>query len=299
MITSNKCLIDNWSIQEAITLLENDKEAFGEPNDLFLRLGSFSNLINAILFYETPQYLENGNEIVWNKFDSQKYKILSYLEPAKPIDANYYSANYCYLSEDFGAGYYLMMANILNSELFVNPYRSSKITQCLPIPENSFNELLNIIDKKIDQETDNIWLSKVKCGIKNNFLLPSLTHYVLKLASTKDDLLDVVFQLKNSKEIQVLKTKIEEVSLNAKSYTIFQNEVEALLKKQFNKEHKGDMALSMDIKLLFFTLKKSIDFDFFQHKRHLVYLKDIIDCRTETFGLRKELERIFKIRIDI
>lgn len=303
MIASKKSLVDNWSLEQAAGLLNNDINRFlSFGYDLFPLFGGLSNFINGMLLYEETTFLKNGNQSAWQRFSGFHNKISPFLTPAEAIE-NSNSFNSFFFSEDCGAKYYLMMSKYLDAELFISTDRANKVLQQeLPKLDNDFFKVMNVIDTDIEDKLEKNWVDKVKLGIKNNFLLPSLTQYVLRQTSSQDDFIEVLVQLKRSNEIFNLKQKITETCSDFTNYTKFQNEVDRLIKKQFNIKDKYSTTLSVNINVLFLSITKTFDldleFNFMRHKSYLTYLKDIIACRTEMFGLKKHLERIFKVDIE-
>jgi hypothetical protein len=51
--------------------------------------------------------------------------------------------------------------------------------------DNTFIDILTKIDKNIQAEKNTIWSDKVKVGIDQNFILPSLTQFVFSQASPR------------------------------------------------------------------------------------------------------------------
>lgn len=299
MINPTRCLIDNWSIDQAVGLLYEDPHSLVKGGyNILAHFGGLSNLISALILYEQPVFLKNGSEITWQDNNEAAGILLKYINPvAQPyVLEEYQSAFY---SSDYGASYYMGISKHLNAELFISTERANKITQ-MGVKKNEAEllSLLKKIDIQIDKELENIWIENVRCGIQSNFLLPSLTHYVLSQSSSKDDLLEVILQIRRSNDVIKLKNKIAELYANSKNYMKFQEELDTLLKKQFNKEKKNNNSISLGIKVLFLSISKTVNIDFIKHKTYLTYLRDIMACRTETLGLKNHIERIFKIGWD-
>jgi hypothetical protein len=302
MITSSKCLIDNWSILQACNIIHASeyyrRMSPGKAEELFEDFGGFSNLINSLLLYEIPCYLANGNESAWKKNELFAKRVLQHLHAELPVETSekYYSF---FSSEDNGAKFYLLMSRKLDAELYISADRSNAVIKNgLGKLDNDFLSLLNGIDEKIEENSKTNLNKRLTYGIQQNFVLPSLTHYVLSQATSVNDLLDVIIQLRTSKDILKVKEKVAEYSENIRSYTSFQKEVERLLNKQFNKDIKLESRLSINIKVLFLTYTNSINANFPRRKSYLTYLKDIIMCRTETFGLKKQIKRVFNIELE-
>jgi hypothetical protein len=298
MINSNKSIIDNWSIEQAAGLMYYDID-FYEKNshDFFSNIGGLSNFINSMLLYKQPHFLLTGNEFTWKRFTKFATLIDKHITPIEPLEKNYEFHTYL-TNFDKGANYYLSIAKYYDAELFLCSDRSTSIIKS-GVQENN-NELINIfnrIDKIIYDKTELLDSSRIRFGIQDNFILPSLTHYVLSETSSQNDLLDVILELKRSNKILKINEQITELYSSVKSYTKFQKELNNILKKEFNEDYKSENNLNIGIKALFFSISKNFDFDFINNKTYITYLKDIVSCRTETYGLKKHVDRVFKTNI--
>ena len=109
-----------------------------------------------------------------------------------------------------------------------------------------------------------------------------------------DDLLNVIVEIKESGRIKVVRTELTEISHHTKAAAKFQKEVENKIRLAFGDKSKSDTSLTVKINAWFFSLSKAIDINFFSRKEHLLFLKDIIACRTESGNLRNSISRIFK-----
>lgn len=294
MFGADKSLIDNWSLEQTAGILQFDADYYiGNEEELFSSIGGLSNFINAILLYKTPCYLLTGNEFTWQRFTNFKNNLESYIQSLEPIEKNFDYIK----SHDKGANYYLLTSKYFDAELFLSSERSTKImNKGIDQNDNLLFEVLEKIDNTISTKVELIDSKNLRCGIQNNFLLPSLTHYVLSQATSKNDLLEVILQIKRSKKIFNLNDKVYELHSNINSYTKFQKELNLILKKEFN-ENDSENTLSVGINVLFLALSKNINIDFLYQKTYMTYLKDIISCRTETYGLKKHISRIFGIDI--
>lgn len=293
-MNKEKCIIDNWSLEQAGFLLDNTSDFRPlETFEFHNALGGLSNFINALLLYDSPGYLKNGFETHWNRFDWFSKNSSSFLTPLDPsiskIDWNS-EASY----SDKGINNYLINSEIFDSDLFISPERSSEI---LSVNEPRVNDnlinTLKIIDEKISERKDDSWYDSVKIGIENNFILPSLTHYVLSEALNYEDLLTVIMQLKSDGKISRVKNKINEITSSTKNSMKFQKDIERLISDSFGKISKNEKTLTLKISVMFLSLSKSIDLAFFNRKEHLVFLKDIIALRTENRTLSNDIKRIF------
>lgn len=293
-----KSLIDNWSLEHAGILLEN-REVYQPLNEqqFITSLGGLSNYINSLLLYDETNFLANGFEVDWRKFEWFQQNALLFLTSVNPdsLDIDWNSeASY----SDNGIKNYLFSASQYETDLFVCPERADKIlAERKNFSSSPLDKTLDKIDEKIKKENESVWYDNLQIGIENNFMFPSLTHYVLSQASSSEDLLTVIIQLKDSGKIKSLRNRIEEISSNTKTALKFQREVERMIKNQFGEPAKIDKPWSIKIPILFLTLTKSFSFDFFIRQQYLLFLKDIITCRTEANGLAKDVQRVFGKKI--
>lgn len=294
-----KSLIDNWSLELAGLLLNGSEDFFSVSDEAFIdSLGGLSNYINAILLYDETNFLENGFEAHWTRFDWFEKNTKIYVNAINPtglmID---WDSEESY--SDKGIKNYLISSNQLCLDLFISPERANEITKnSVPKIEQEFNTLLKKIDDRIQNEADPLWFENVKVGIDKNFILPSLTHYVLSEASNPDDLLKVILQLKESGKINTIRSKIDEITRNTKSAARFQKDIENIIKNAFGVKSNSDKPWSIKLTVLYlFTLTRNFNFDFFKRKEHLLFLKDVIACRSEAYGLDGDIQRIFNRKV--
>jgi len=293
-----KSLIDNWSLEHAGILLEN-REVYQPLNEQeFVRsIGGLSHFINSILLYDETNFLANGFEADWQRFKWFQLNASILVSSINPDSLNInWNSEESY--SDQGIKNYLVSAKQLKTDLFVSPERADKI-----IAERgndivcAFDKTLEKIDERIRKEKDSLWYSNLHIGIDRNFIFPSITHYVLSQATSSEDLLKVIIQLKDSGKIKSLRNKIEEITSNTKTASKFQKDVESMIKQQFGEPSKSDKPWSLKFTVYFITLTKSFNFNFFKREEHLLFLKDIITCRTEVNGLSKDIERVFGKKI--
>ncbi len=295
MISIQKSLIDNWSLEQAGILLDGNGDHLSLVEQVFINsLGGLSNYINSILLYDETNFLANGFEDEWSRFKWFKKNTELIIRPINPKSLNI-NWNSAASYSDKGIRNYLVSSKQLETDLFISPERAEKIIlNGLPKIENNLNQTLLKIDEKIISEKDSLWYEKLKIGIDRNFKFPSLTHYALSQSTNAGDLLTVIMQLKESGRVKSVRNKIDEITLNTKESSKFQKDIEKLIKKNFGENPKNDKPWSIKFTVLFLTLTRSFNLDFFKRKEHLLFLKDIIACRTEVQGLNKDIKRIFK-----
>lgn len=296
MINLQKSLIDNWSLEQAGSLLDSNTSynySSLSEEEFVNSLGGLSNYINSVLLYDETNFLANGFERDWIRFNWFEKKNKLIISPINPDSLNIdWNSEDSY--SDQGVKNYLVSSEHLETDLFISPQRAKRIIdKGLPKIENNLNLTLRKIDEKISSEKDSLWFENAKIGIDKNFRFPSLTHYTLSQATNSNDLLAVITQLKESGKVKSVRNKIDEIATNTKRLSKYQKDVETLIKKNFGESSKSEKAWSIKLNVLFLTLTKSFNLDFFRRKEHLLFLKDIIACRTEAQGFDKDIKRIF------
>jgi len=300
MNSLQKSLIDNWSLELAGLLLNGSEDLFSISDDAFIdSLGGLSNYVNAMLLYDETSFLENGFEADWTRFDWFEKNTKIFVNAINPADLMIdWGSKESY--SDKGLKNYLISSKQLCLDLFISPERANQITKnSVPEIEQKFNTItiLKKIDDQIQLETAPLWFDDLKVGIDKNFRLPSLTHYVLSQASNPDDLLTVIIQLKESGTINTIRAKINEITVNTKIASRFQKDIENAIKKAFGLKNNSDRPWSIKVTILFLTLTRSFNFDFFNRKEHLLFLKNVIACRSEAYGLNDDIQRIFNRKV--
>lgn len=295
MQNTSRCIIDNWSLEHAGILVDSSIDLNQIEGDVQIRnLGGLSNFINAILLYEDSFYVTNGFEKDWKRFSSFDKHASAHLNAVQldELIINW-TDNAAY--ENKGIGNYLLTADYFESDLLVCPERS-EITSSNNL-DGAFLETLKKIDKKILRERDESAFNSIKVGIEYNFRLPSLTQYVLSQASTREDLLKVIIQLKSDGKIRKVISEIEQITTTTKGAGKFESDIEYLVKKAFGRKVTGDNSWSVSVSVPFLGITKSIDMNFFRRSEHLVFLRNLIACRTEAFKLETDFKRIFKTKL--
>jgi hypothetical protein len=295
MYSDTKCIIDNWSLEHAAILLDGSYDYFQSSQDLFSNhVGGLSNYINAALLYESPRYLANGFEGDWKKFVSFSQNNTEVLGLA---DSNAFGIHWKSTESyaDKGVSNYVIVSETSASDVFVSPERASEFKPVKTEEINrSFQEIVNGIDKKIEEVSQKSWLQNIKVGVKNNFSLPSLTQYVLSLANNPNEIFTIISQLKTDGRVQRVHDRIGEISRNSKKSGKLQRELELIINHEFGDDLKPSNSLSLKMPVYFLSVTVPINLNFFNRKEHLIFLKTIIKSRTEANSLSESINRIFK-----
>lgn len=295
---SSKCIIDNWSLEHAGILLNNSTDILMPDDNTFQNsLGGLSNYINALLLYEAPGFLKNGFENHWTRFEWFEQNTSLFLNPINPSIANIDWNNAASYSDN-GISNYLITSELFDTDLFISPERSIKIIEGkVPRVDDNLITTLKKVDDLILNKKDESWYKDVRIGIENNFQFPSLTQYVFSQASSKEDLLTVIMQLKSDGKITRIKEKINEINSDTKTSMKFQKEIEHIISDSFGFKNDKEKSWSISISVLFLSLSKSFGLNFFKRKEHLVFLKNIAGLRAENHHLYNDIERLFNRKI--
>lgn len=300
MYSSDRCLIDNWSLEHAGYLLNGDMDNSFLTDDGFIKsLGGLSNYINAVLLYDEAKFVANGFQTDWYRFHWFEKNTRLYIHPFIPTD-NYIDWNNHGNSADLGAKNYLLASKFLDADLLISPERARQIiTNGAPQVDDNFIATLEKIDEKIRVEKEELWYENVKVGIEQNFVFPSLIHYVLSEASNMNDLLTVIMQLKASGDMTKVRKEINDLSSTTKGASRLKKEVENIINNQFSKGGNSDKPWSISFDVLFLTISKSFNFKNLKRKSYLTFLKDFVACRAEAFSLKDDIQRIFGRKIEL
>jgi hypothetical protein len=290
-----RSLIDNWSLEHAGILLGRDSDVSAIPRDKFiLNLGGLSNYIHALLFYDETNFLSNGFEKDWTKFHWFEKNTKLHVKglSAQELDIDWNSEE---SYTDQGISNYLKSSDRLELDLFVSPERATMLNEhILKKSPSNLESVLKKVDEKITSEAQSLWIKEAQFGIIDNFKFPCLTQYVLSESSSVDDLLNVIIGIKDSRRVKYVMDELAEISSSTKASAKFQTEVENRIKRAFGDKSKSDTSLTLKISAWFFSLNKTINVNFFSRKEHLLFLKDIVACRTESGNLKKSIKRIFR-----
>lgn len=298
MSKTEKCVIDNWSLEHAAILLDINSDITAQKEISYENnLGGLSNFIQSLLLYKDRYFILNGFEKDWRKFSWFESRIKSTINGISLDEMGIdweSSASYA----DKGIRNYLSTSEYFESDLIVAPERADSILS-LDLPSllgKPFLELLQGIDGKIIQERDKVLFTNLKVGLHNNFIVPSLTQYVLAEATNRDDLLQVILQLRESKKIENIARKISEISSSVKESSKLQREIDSIIKKEFGNQPNGN-EWSIGVSAMFLSIGKNLDLSFFDRREHILFLKNLIKCRAEAHRLKKDFERIFKKKL--
>jgi hypothetical protein len=298
MANQTKCIIDNWSLQHAGTLLNETEDYFILSDEKYVNvLGGLSNFINCILLYDNSSYPANGYESSWAKFSSFEKIATQYITPADTSILNLdWDSSISFA--DSGLKNYLLTSNYFKSDLFIAPDRTEKmfLQESLQLDDN-FIKTLKKIDNLINEQKSDLWYVDAKISMQDNFILPSLTQYVFSESMNLDDLVTVIKQLKRENKVEKIRAEINEISSDPKRALKFQKDVENLVKSSFGLKQPSNSSWSIRLPIFFLSVAKNINLNFFNRNTPVLFLKNIANCRTESHGLSKHVERLFKRKI--
>jgi hypothetical protein len=294
---TEKCIIDNWSLEHAGFLLDDSTDLSTSTMDELVRnMGGLSNFISSILLYPEPHFIINGFEKDWKRFNWFDTNASAFI---KGFELDELSINWNSTSayEHKGVHNYIFTSRYFGSDLLICPERSGEAILIAQNPASEFFETLKLIDKKINRELSESAFSKIQLGIERNFQFPALTQYVLSEASNRSDLLTVIMQLKSDGKIQRIIQQIEERTSSTKSAGKFEKDIENLVKEAFGRPIIDDKSWSVQVSAYFVSVSKSINRTFFKRSENLVFLRNIVACRSEAFKAQNNFQRIFKRKL--
>lgn len=259
-------------------------------------LGGLSNFINALLLYKDSHFIINGFEKDWKRFEWFGKNASAYITGIE-LDELTINWNSPSAYEKKGIRNYLFTSKYFDSDLLVCPERSDETEINNLTVDSSFTETLKLIDKKINHEIDALNFSNVKIGVSKNFQFPSLLQYILSQASGRHDLLTVIMQLKSDGRIEKIINEIEEITSTTEGAGKIEDDITRLVKKAFGKGNAENNNWALGVTVSFISISKEIDPNFFRRKEHMVFLKNLIACRTEAFKIDKDFQRVFNRKL--
>jgi hypothetical protein len=297
MSKTQTCIIDNWSLEHAGHLLDHPIDYRELDLASFIRnLGGLSNYINALLLYEQPSFMLNGFEKDWKRFKWFDQNTSAFMQ-GLPLDDIDWQSKASY--SDKGIANYLLSSRYYQADLFVTPERSEVASKTEhPKLDTTFRDLLDLIERRTAEESSSNFSKNIRVGVKTNFALPSLTHYVFSEASNANDLFKVIMQLKADGKIRGIIDQIETISSTTKGSSKLQQQIEYMLNKAFGKP-ASNSSWSLGVSAYWLSISKTIDLNFFNRKEYMVFLRHLVSCRTEAYGLKKHIERIFQRQIEL
>ena len=320
-----RCLIDNWSIENAAILLYGGaSEAWQRVKnggiyiipdyeikksdlinlfqDIDLYLGAFSNLVSALILFDEVVYLKNGYEIGWmmdRGFSEQFTKIAVGEKP--PSAKNYDSKQNNNLSRDHkGTGYYCHTSKLLDAYPILSPARSDVIMK--KANHNSLNyadfafDLLNFLDINLKKCIESSDSKLLRFRFDPEFSLPALTHFVLSESSSRKDILNVALQIRDTAEVRDFRKVLSETALdyeNALKYIKILKEAKSTIDNVFFSNSSQDTVGSVGINLLFLNISFNIKKRLFKQERYALFLKDIARRRLENNMAADHIMRLF------
>lgn len=127
MNKTERCVIDNWSLEHAAILLDVNSDITAQKVVSFEKnLGGLSNFIHSLLLYKDRYFILNGFEKDWKKFSWFEARIKSAINGITLDELGIdweSSASYA----DKGIRNYLLTSKYFESDLIVAPERSDPI----------------------------------------------------------------------------------------------------------------------------------------------------------------------------
>lgn len=290
-----KCIIDNWSLEHASILLDDNLDLRLGKGQALSYFGGLSNFVAATLLYESPYFIKNGFETGWKSSKWFKQNATLYIKGTSLKELNIpWKSKRSY--KDKGAANYLLTAEYFESDLIVSPERAHEVGRELPNIKGRMVETLDLVDRLVKDEAKKLAFKETRFGIKKNLLMPGLTQYVLKEASNRGDVLKVIMQLRSDGKMKRITDKIEDMASSTRGAAKLQREVEKLVKKTYGKAQDSNSP-SIAITAMFLSLGWNMNLDFFKRDEYFVFLRDIISCRAEARRLEKDIKRVFGKRL--
>lgn len=321
------CLVDNWSLECAASLLEEGIEQIRRDimtdylndisqsmlagvsvtpenyrtyvNDDSIFFGALSNILNAIVLFDDVIYVRNGFEFAWQRFStfySETNDVLKGVDYSK-LDKSATVKDYN--SSNFGVPFYCYLAKAFGCDLLVNPLRAEQLikeamTKNITYGELAF-DLLESLDKSLKEKTDDLKSRVLTQNIIKNLSLPSLTNLVLSEAATSSEILTVARQMKHSSKVvdfrNTLKECLHDLKASTNYSTMLNNAASAIESAISKVQHKKEVG-SIGINILFISLSYNIN-KWFQKENYTIFLRDIAKCRLELDGNNSHVQRLF------
>lgn len=310
------CIVDNWSIFLVSEFFKNypvylkdiqnppvNKDGIAQLGYLSKYFGALSNIINGLVFYDKILFLETGYEDSWktNNYFNENYSYLFSPQKAPEEYLNIYDKN----SYSMDTKFYILVANELNSDLFISPYRSDEILNYnnLTIPSVT-NNLIKNIDEKISEQLKYENDSILKFGIESNQILPSLTQFVLNESNCMGDIFQTAQQIKESGYVQEYKNKVAEIVEGnnvTENYIKLKRDIECVFEdticKLGIKKQQRQQLCEASFKMLIFEFSKislSNPIKVKRENKYTILLKNIAKYRLEMYNSINTLKRIMK-----
>jgi hypothetical protein len=322
----SKCIIDNWSLEYAAELLENGlkriqgrkvaehldrMKGYSEggvfpmeevPSGLIeidtptVYLSALSNLLNGIVLFDQLVYVANGFEGTWRRYAEFEKKIHKQVDPLNPAgmpDSVFYS--------DLvfgGIAYYLEMSKIHSCDVLLNVYRSTQLTKNLNLENLTYkdyiDDLLKSVDSEVKKKLDKSSSPLMRLGALANLRIPPIMHFVLSNSSSRNDILETAFQIRDLKTMKSLREKMDKIASSASSadqHFLLISELDEIAGNLHREIYKGGISGSLGLSIpgisIGFGWKKKRC-----AKDHRMFLKKLLWCRMEMNGAKKSIDRI-------
>jgi hypothetical protein len=319
------CLIDNWSLSDAATLLYDDYVIqgqgnlidFANPASLSLikcsdfsnyriafphALASLSNLIDAIIFYDEPSFIDNGfNRHSWALFPRFSNTVEQVLKK-KAIPQGLRLPPEL-VNNNLGLDGYLSIARYFESDVFISPLRTTLLfDQCKQdLVITLANDLLFTVDKAIKNRLSEIPQGPIKASIFANLTIPSLIQYIINESNRADDILTIACQLREWEPLQELRKTVRQIldgksvskdylTLGRKITETVNDTIDKILGKRLYKE----IPLSFDVKVFKISyLLKIADKKIMWEGKYSLFFRRLAESRLQAINISEKLEKIF------
>lgn len=326
MAPGRRCIVDNWSLECAALVVSDGIRAIraGEaaldlrdlgdhiaagtssPPPLLpeTRLGtpescvvSLANVLTTMVLFDGLSYIGNGFEQSWQRytdFSSCLGNVLTRL-PADDEDVNDFYGDVVL----GGLRFYLHMAQLHDTDVIMNPRRSTLMSQNLRLNNPAYSDyvedLLSVLDEEVKKKLLHSPSRLLKAHAFPNLSLPPVFHFVLSNASSKGDVLRVAHQVRDLKPCAKLRSVIQSISTATcedGAYASLVDEVRSLTSDLHREVSSGRRSGSIGASLFgLLTFSWNIE-KMLRPTDHRVFLRDLIRCRMDISKNRDLISRV-------
>ena len=269
------CLIDNWTYEQAASLLRVSDCKINISPDNFSLYGelslekdryessilSLSNVINALIFFDDLYYLKNGYERSWVKSNVFE-DYISHMDTS-PIEKDK-----LYIDDESYVELLLNIQTEKKCDIIVSPSRI-KLLEKYNFKSSFFivEDFFKSFNKSILLPVKNISSDVIKNGIIGNLKLPSITNYVLSQSDSASKIIDTAIKLKEDKNVKNIKAVLQKsynLIASGGSLDSYQNllkksqeEIDSSLEKIGLLNVENDRSTTIGINILIFSISYS------------------------------------------